>query len=250
MKVKIKSKTKINKFIYGNVLKNKTAHTFVVFLSGFSGSKDLTLFKKATQEFFKHKFDTLAVDFCVDNDDAHPKKNALKLEDISFLIYIRELKNIIDIYSKKYSRIVFVGHSFGAIVAMLFLVKNKGYAKNTELVLWEPSLLPWNKKEMEKDFVFDNKKKLFYEKKTNIVINKVFYKELASKRSLDTFKVLNKRACIVAAEGSADKDAERYFLKIRNKKSSKLIIIKNTDHFFNGKKAQAELFKKTIDYIK
>ncbi len=60
---------------------------------------------------------------------------------------------------------------------------------------------------------------------------------------------LNANACIIAAENSADKDAENYYSKISDKKSSKLFIIKKTSHSFEGKKVQKKLFEETIDFL-
>lgn len=250
MKIKIKSKKLKRKFIYGDFLENKSATTLVVFLSGFSGGMGFSLFKNASVNFFKNRFSTVELNFCNDNDVKHQKIDAPTLEQMSFSVYITELKNILDFFGKKYSKVVLIGHSFGAVVSILFLSKYKKYAKNTELVLWEPSLLPWKKEWMEQDFIFDAKKRLYIGKNGREVMNKLFYRECIDiKNTANLLQLLKKRACIITAENGAHKDAKKYFSKVQGEKSSKFFIIKGTGHLFEGRKAQKELFEKTIAFL-
>ena len=250
MEIKIKSKSKKGRHIYGILSRNKKATTLVVFLSGFSGSKELPLFKKASKEFLHNNFSTLRLNFCRDHDDKYQKNGTLKPEDLSLSVYISELKNIIDTLGKDYLNIILVGHSFGAVISILFLDKYKKYRKNTELILWDPTLLPWKKKTMKTDFLFNPKRGLYYGRKTKEIMNKVFYKEcLSIKNTAITLRALNKGVCIIAAEHGGGQDARKYFLKINDRKNSKLFIIKNTGHCFESKKAQKELFDRTIKFL-
>lgn len=250
MKIKIKSKKLKRKFIYGDFFENKNATTLVVFLSGFSGGMGFSLFKNASVDFFKSGFSTMELNFCNDINDKHQKIDSPKLEDMNFSIYSAELKNVIDSLCKKYSKIVLIGHSFGAVISILFLSKYKKYAKNTELILWDPSLLPWKKEWMEQDFMFDAKKRLYVGKNGREVMNKLFYKECINiKNTANILQSLKKKVCIITAKNGAHKDAEKYFSKIRRIRNSKLIIIKNTGHLFTEKHAQKKLFKKTIDFL-
>ena len=93
MKIKIKSKTKKGKFIYGNFLKNKDAGMTIILLSGFSGSREFLLFKHASDFFLKNGYNTIRFNFCSDPDDSSQKTDALKLEQMSFSVYMKELKN-------------------------------------------------------------------------------------------------------------------------------------------------------------
>ena len=246
MKIKIKSKKIKNKFIYGDILENKKATTLVIFLSGFSGSQHLPLFKSAAQIFFKNGFSTLRFNFCNDSDDTHKEILSIKMQELSFQIYIAEMKNIIDTFSDKYSNIVIVGHSFGTVIALLFLNKFK---KKDNLVLWEPTLLPWKKEWMEEDFIFNDRKKLYIGKEKDEILNKTFYKELIRVDTVSLLKSLSQKTCIIAVEKSADKDAKKYFSKLKNKKFSELLIIKKSNHLFSGKHVQKILFKKTLDFL-
>jgi len=250
MNTKIQSKTIKGKYLHVDVRENKKFTTLVIFISGFSGSKDLPLFKVAQKIFFDHGYSSLRLNFCNDDTDKNPFRDALKLEDLNFGIYLRELKNIIDHFHNRYSEIVLVGHSFGAAIAVLFLAKYKKYFGSTKLVFWDQSHLPWDKKEMSKDFVFNKKTKIHTEKVSGISINDKFYKELIWTDTLKVFSSLRKDACIVAAKNSADKDAQKYFAKVKNKKNSKLVIIRKTGHLFKEAKAQEELFKATLDFLK
>jgi len=234
--MKIQSVTRKNKFLYGDFLKNEQATTLVIFLSGFSGSKELPLFKTVSSKFFKKGFSTLQLNFCTDSDDTYKKSDALKTTDMSFSVYVKELKNVID--SLHYSELVFIGHSFGAIISMIFLNKYKKYAKNARLVLWDPTLLPCEKKDIDMD------------KDLLKMINKTLYTELIHTDSVKLFRSLHKKSCIIAAKNSADKDARKYALHTKNGVITKLHVIKNTNHCFDGIKAQKELVEETLHFIK
>jgi predicted alpha/beta-fold hydrolase len=252
MEIKIKSKKFKNKFIYGDILEYKNANTLVVLLSGFSGSAELPLFKKISLNFYQKGFSTLRLSFCNDEDNIDNKTDAFEIWEMSFSVYITELKNIFDSIGKKYSTIVLVGHSFGAPISIMFLNKHKKYASKTKLVLWDPSLLPYQKRLMDKAFVFDPIKKLYFEKgsKNLCIFNKKFYKELSETQSTaEILGKLNHDACIVGAGKGAGKDAKKYFAKIQNKKSSALSIIKGANHMFYGKRIQKELLDKTIKFL-
>lgn len=244
IKMDIKIKTNKNKYIYGNIAKGKNSKTLVVFMSGFSGSADFNLFKKASESFLRKGFDSLRFDFF----SKHTK--AFKPQDMSFDLYVSELRNIVDHLKKDYSKTVLIGHSFGTIISILFLNKYRKYSKNTGLIFWEPTLLPWKEKYMKEDFVFDKDKKLYMSKNSDEIMNEKFYQECIKTKGTDTiFGALNTSTLIIAARDSADKDAKKYFSKIKDKQNSKLYILDNTNHFFDGIETQKELFKKTISYL-
>jgi len=206
----------------------------------------LPLFINATEIFRKSGFDTLRINLC--NEDIQ-KRNALDIKDLDLSFYSSELKNVIEKLPKKYLEFIFVGHSFGAIMSILFLFNNKKYLKNTKLVLWDQSRLPWSKKAMDKIFAIDSEKTL-KNQGNKIAINGKFYKELGSVDSVGIFHSLHKNACIVTAEGSTDTDAKKYYRATPDKAKSKYYVLKKTNHLFSGKKAQKELFEKTLKFIK
>ena len=248
MQIEIKTKTFKEKFIYVDFSENKKATKLAVFMSGFSGSLDMSLLKSASEYFFQKGFSTARVGFCNDSSE-EKRKNALETKDLSLSTYTTELKNIIEHLGKKYSEIVLVGHSFGAIISILFLERYRGYLKHTKLILWDPSLLPWKKEWMEGDFTFDKERRIYSEKNSKTEINEYFYMELMQTNSSAILASLNTNACIIAAENSADKDAENYYSKISDKISSKLFIIKKTSHLFEGRKVQKELLEETINFL-
>ena len=250
MEIKIKSTKFRNKFIYGDILENKKAQSIVIFLSGFSGSKNLPLFKKSSKEFLKSEFGVIRLNFCNDSDDKTQKLLALNPKDMTFSTYTSELKNIFDNFSKKYRTVILIGHSFGAVISILFLDKYKNYKKNTKVVLWEPSLLPWKKEWLEEDFYFDKTKQVYFGKKTKETLNKTFYKECAkTEDTSEIFRRLSMNACIIAVKNIAEKNAIKYFLKVPNKNNSKLLIMKGTGHLFGDKNSQKKLFQETINYL-
>jgi alpha/beta superfamily hydrolase len=236
--MKIESKKFKGKFIYGDFLENERATKLAIFMSGFSGSKNLPLFKTTSDQFFKKDFSVVRFNFCNDDGDSDPKIDAPEIKDMSFSVYIAELKNIIDKLGGGYSRITLIGHSFGAVISILFLAKYKKYTNNIDLVLWDPTLLPWDKKGAEEDL-----------KNGEIEVNTTFLQELTSIDSVNIFGLLNKNICIIAAENTTDEDAENYFLKTPNKNLSELHIIKEANHFFDGEEVQRQLIAKTLGFL-
>ncbi len=247
--MKLKVKLNKDKFVYTE-FEDNSSETLVVLMSGFSGGLYLPLFIQATKFFSKVGLDVLRVNFCIDEDDEIKPEDAFSVENMSFSFYQTTLKNVLDRLSGKYSKIILVGHSFGAIISISFLEKYQEYRNRCEIVFWDQSHLPWDKKEMANDFMFDDNKKLFIEKETNLALDCEFYNELTSFNSLETFASLGKNACIIAAENSANIDAQKYWDDISDKKTSVFKVIKNTNHFFEGSKSQQELFDITLDYVK
>jgi dienelactone hydrolase len=255
MELKIRSKKLKGKYIYADIVEHKDATTLVVFLSGFSGSKELPLFKNASDEFAKNGFSTLRINFCGDEDDKHQNADAPEILEMSFSVYITELKNVLDLVGKKYFTIVLVGHSFGAPISVMFLNKYKKYALKTTLIIWDPTLLPWKKEWMEEDYSLDSLKKLYIEKdsKNPETINETFYQEFINmKNTAKIFGALNQKTCIIGAEKGIIKNTEEYFSKLTKcaRKSSKLLFIKGANHLFDGKRVQKELFEKTLGFLK
>jgi len=248
MKFKIKSKTNNTKFIYGNVRQNKEADALIIVMSGYCGGENFNLNIKTTQYFYKHGFSVLRLNFC--NNRKNPYRiDALQLEVMDFDVYTTELKHIIDHFSQSYSHIILIGHSFGAIISILFLEKFNNYKNKIRLVLWDQSLLPWPKQIMEQEFIINKQQRVYTEKGTGLRLNKKFYNSLIETDILKNFSKLNIPTCIIAARHSADIDAKKYFSKIKNKKRSEIHIIKNTGHLFEERKAQDELFSITEQFI-
>jgi len=210
----------------------KNAKGLVIFLSGLTGDRDLPLFKKASVYFVKNNFSTLKINICTTST----------LKDMTFSVYAERLRDVCVHFDKKYPKIILVGHSFGAIIALMFFSLYKKYSKSASIILWDPSLLPWKKKWMEEDFSFNKKTKLYQGKHARETINAVFYNECIKTNSVNIFRSLCPTSLVIAAENSADKDAKKY--------SSKATLIKKTDHYFSGTKAQKQLFEASVNFLK
>ncbi len=249
MKFKIKSKKIKNRFIYGDLLENKKAKNLIIFMSGFSGSREYPLFKASSKFFFNKDFSVITFNFCNEGNGSG-QKDVIRPEEMKFPIYKEELKNVIDSFGKRYSRLILVGHSFGAVVSILFLNKYRKYLENAELILWEPSLLPWKKEWMKADFYLDKNKKIYHAKHSEEVMNRNFYQEcIKIENTAKTFRSLRKAACIIAVKNFAEKNAKKYFTKIANKNKSKFLIMRGTEHSFKGKKYQTKLFNETLNFL-
>ena len=247
MKISIELKNK--KKIFGEFLRCENADEVVVFLTWFSGGGDTSLLISASKKFFLARKSTFRFNFY------GTESSSLKLKDVDFNLYLLSLKQIVDYFSENNKKIVLVGHSFGAIISILFLKKYPEYKKNTKLVLWDPAILPFTKEMVDNLFIFNKVKKLYCMKtgKTNnlkIEINEKMYKDLyMTENTVDVFSSLNIDACIVGAEKGAYKNAEEYFSKTIHKKTAKFFIINKTGHLFGNRLAKKELFSKTIDFL-
>jgi len=242
MKIKIESKTKKGRFISGHYLKESQAERIMILMSGFDGGMNSPLIINSTLFFNKLKNNTFRFNFC-------DKNKGLRLSDLTFSNYILELKNIIDYFYKKHEKISLIGHSFGAVLAIMFLNKYKSYSRKIDLILWEPTMLPWKRKWMEEDYIFDSKINLYHNKYQKEIINKKLYEECVKTDTRKLISNINLPVCIIVAKNSADMDARKYFLKLKNKKMSQLVIVDNTDHSFSDKKSQKFLFNSTQNFL-
>jgi hypothetical protein len=142
-----------------------------------------------------------------------------------------------------------VGHSFGAIASMAFLKKYKTYAKKTELIFWDPSILPWSTKIMKSVFIFDKDTQLYKVKGSTEKINNTFYRELNTTNSVSLFKSLKKSAYIIAAEKGVGVQAKKYITVLTGKTALLFFLIKRASHMFGSKKSRGALFKKTLQFL-
>ncbi len=252
MKLKIRSTKLKDRYIYIDIDKQNKSTTLVVVLSGLSGNDSRSLTKKTCGMFGDRRIDTLRINFCNDDKPKNHKTDALNIEQMSLLVYTSVLKEVLGAMKEKYSHIVFVAHSFSAPVVINFLQKNFKYQKNTTLILWDPSLLPWGRKTMEEVFVFNKEKNLFVQKETSrpLTINRIFYKELlGTKNTASILKKINIPVLIIGAEKGAKEDAQAYFVKIQNKRSAVFHVIKKADHLFKEKNIRKELLNRTIAFL-
>jgi len=246
MKLKIKSAFFRDKYIYTDLLENSNSKALIIFMSGFSGSMNLPLFKKAESYFYEAGYSTLRINFCHESEDGKKLPDSLDQEQMSLSVYASELKGVINNLIS-YKNIVLIGHSFGAVISLYFLSKFEKYSKKIKLAMWDQSLLPWSIKDMEKIFTYDDQEKLYKTKDNDLSINSDFYNDFLKTDSIDIFKNISVDYCLIAAKGSGDKDAKKYFEA--RKLGTELHIIPGTGHMFGNKKAQRELFDRTLAFI-
>ena len=187
--------------------------TLAVFMSGLDGDMESPLLKKASKEFSKRGYSTIRFNFFTN-----------EMKKFSFKVYLQTLRELL--MSLKYQRYVFVGHSFGAIISILFLNKFKSYKNKSELIIWEPSLLPWKKEGLEDDFPG---------------LNKTFTRELTTINTAKIFKSLKKKSCLIASSDSSGSYIRKY---------GEAFIIKKGGHLLLDPKVQKQLFAQTFDFLK
>ncbi len=249
MNKKIPSKKIKGKYIYFSLKKVKNSNTLMVFMTGLSGGMTFPLFQNAEEYFSQLQYSVLRFNFCrEENDERHPK-NEIELNKYHFNLYTTELHNLLEKVPAKFDKIVFMGHSFGAIITLLFLEKFPKYKKVSRCVFWEPSNLPWSKKVMKNVYDFDEDTGLYKDRESAESINPTFFKEVTTVNSINLFKKIWIDACIICASGSQDKFGKKYFSNTKNKSKSLYHVIENTDHSFGGNKVQNELFKVTQKWL-
>lgn len=245
MKIKIKG-TK-GEIITGDYLEKDESNTVIVFLSGLTGGRTSRLVSDSSLFFFKNGFSTFSFDFF------NPTSKSVLQLNFSIYDYLGILKGIINFFNNKYSRIVLVGHSFGAVISILFLNKYRS-CLNMEIILWDPSILSQITNWISGYFKYDTNKRLYYGigGGKRIIANDIFYSSLLDfKDSTYILELLNPKTCIIGAEKGASENAKQYFSKLhgKNKTSSYFSIIKRAGHLFGSKIAQKELFKKTLYFL-
>ena len=117
-----------------NLFQNDASDTFYVIMSGISGGKD--------EPFVQYLFNTLkeygsavSIQFANDpfyHDDALPDMNAMSMEN-----YFAGIDEAIKaaIQDRKFVRIIFVAHSFSALITAYYLYERKDTSAKTQLAL-------------------------------------------------------------------------------------------------------------------
>ncbi len=232
------------KIIYNYANNNKD--TLIVAESGISGSIDSSLVRSATTHL-KRGGDILSIQYCSDMD--FDNKNYFQMKDLT----LAEYKNIFEqVYSeingKKYKKIIYIGHSFQALVSLYILNKGKEEIKSKlNLILWDPSTSQNIVESVQK--YFDKIGDSYQADKVGKVYKTIFSKriiqELKDFDSIKHFKSIKKSTLMICAENAGVHISEVYL----GNKSTQYTIIKNSGHMFGATKCRRELLKVTREYI-
>ncbi len=105
------------------------SNSIIIFVHGFLGRANDHIFFNGARYFSDKGFATYRFDFY------HHKANCRDMSDSSFQVHIEDLNKVIEYFENKYSRVILVAHSLGALVT-IFSDKAKKY----KVVLWDPAL--------------------------------------------------------------------------------------------------------------
>lgn len=244
----VSSVTNPYKRIYYDLKKSDNSETLVVFLSGFSGSRDFPFLQDMSQMFLGGDYSTLRLNFCTDSEDTVVYPDTLDLSEINFSVYRKELDNLLAyLCFKKY---IFIGHSFGVPVCIDFLSYYPSFLEKSQVVFWEPSLLPWSRDTFFEFFTYDIETGLYVSNDKKEHLSAKFFNEIVTHDSAKQFSSLTTSVCIISAKGSCDNEAEQYITRAPINSHAEHIILENTDHCFQGVGIYETLFKKTLNYLK
>lgn len=227
---------------------NPQASILCVMLSGFSGAMNMPLFLSARNFFNKQSMDVLRIHFCHEPADATVYDNEFDLEDYSLEKYATELNAVIQNKATTYKKIIFIGHSFGAVVCIKYFSM---YHPTTSFyfIMWDPSELPWSSDLLHHMYTYDEKTQLYQDVEDGQKIKPVFYQELQTFDSVLEFSKLDINACIILPQNNDTESISRYLTEYNVLKRLELHTIANTDHLFSNSEARDELFGITLNYI-
>jgi len=238
MQKNIKIKTGDKKFyIHGTLNYKRITKKIVIFVHGTSGGQNEHQFFNAVDFFNKRGVATFRFDLY------SWLKKARKLHDCSLGVHIQDLNTVVKHFSKTYSQIYLVGHSWGGPVVLESDLK-----KVQKIILWDSSI---NLSKIKDIYHYDKKLKSYViEDGIKFVINKRItedfdkngdYKEIAEKIDIPV-KV------ICAGKGILYKDWTKAIKGFNLK--SELCLIKEASHCFDEEGAEESLFKETYKWIK
>lgn len=246
----MKQKVLENKFIYFDLHEKSGSDTLLVIMSGISGGKESFLIRKSLQFFRKYNLDILCINFC--KDDLFDKSDCPRMHELTFPLYIEGLRRCIESSNKKYRDTIFIGHSFSAIILILFLKKYSSLLRCSKLILWDPSIPSQINSSIKDNFIFDKVKNIYKTKDVKYKflpkLSKKFVEDLEKNTDIgDTLRTLDVVVLSVGAEKGAKDNAIYYSNSVKGEKLFK--IIKNTGHMFGANVAKKELFNSTIEFI-
>ncbi|HUY62360.1 MAG TPA: hypothetical protein VMV50_01025 [Candidatus Paceibacterota bacterium] len=117
-----------------NTARNDATDTLYVIISGISGGKDEPLVQYLFDALKKHG-STISIQFANDplyHDDSLPDMNAMSMED-----YFSDLDEAIEVASQKRkpAQIIFVAHSFSAVIVAYYLGSRRSTLSTTRYAL-------------------------------------------------------------------------------------------------------------------
>jgi len=238
-KIKIKTSDKRH-IIYGTLNNKKKSDKLIIFVHGFTGNQNEHQFYNAARFFPSKGFDTFRFDLY------SYEKGARALGKCSMADHASDLNSVLEYFKNKYRKINIVGHSLGCPVILL-----SDISQSNSLVLWDSSILPWEKTLFKKEAKFNKALNSYvFNWGIDVVISKEMCRELFNfsdmRKMIKNIKTPIK--FIVAEKGMLAKKNKSLFISANEPKD--FAIIKSASHTFEEEGAEEDLFNETLKWLK
>ena len=208
----------------------------IVFVHGLSGNQHEHQYFNAVSYFNNNGFDVLRFDF-------YPRvHNARPLRESSITTHVQDLETIVNHFASLYKKIILVGHSMWALVAL-----KADMSHISSLIIWDPAT-PLHTIE-EKNGIFDKPMdKYIFQWGIDIIISKEMVEEW---RTIDIASLIDAipLPCAFIFAWDLKKYHDWKSLLDASPKKYPVTIIDHSSHRFVEKGALQKLFEATLSYL-
>lgn len=221
--------------LYGT-LDTEDNDTLIIFVHGLSGKEKEYLYFNAAAYFPQRGADTFRFSF-------YPKKQgARSLSESSLTTHVHDLKKVIEYFKPEYSKVVLIGHSFGALVIL-----KSDLSDIYKILLWDPT--PECKSIESKNGEYNDALDAYIlHWGMDIIVSKELIEEW---KNVNVKKLVSKLQVpckfIFAANYNKRKLWEPYFKHIKTEWDE--ISIEGATHEFDEEDIHEKLFTETLNWI-
>lgn len=210
----------------------------VILVHGFTGHKDEHIFYNSSKFFVDKGYSVFRFNLYAHN------KGARNFENTSISIHGEDISKVVNFFTKDYKEIFVIGHSFGGTSLLFTEEKNiSGF------IFWDASYIEVEKE--RKDFTYIKELDIYsLDFGMRILVGKRYVEELLSFPDCgELVAKITKPIYFIGASKGGNKMVNKYFKKSKSK-TKKTDIINGADHCFNKHEHEADLIKKTFEWIK
>lgn len=217
---------------------SEEGHKVLTLIPGLFGDADELLMKKAESFFLSKGYSVLILN----------PYNKFDSVNVTFDQMLKTIKDTFNDLFYQHYKIIPIGHSFGALLVLLFLKKEKTHEYFNRYVMWDPTLLPVPKGAADEIFDFQNNQIFLKQEGGDVLINETFFNELTNTVVDKLDLPPSQYASVIFAEKGAHNHYYRDYKKMMPK-NTKFVVVDNADHVFSGEKNQRDLFEKTLSFL-
>lgn len=226
--------------------------TAVIFLHGFPASNNYSVSTRIGDSLEKLNYLVLRFDFSGTNTSEGEFENKLMSKEVDDIKYAIDFLQL----NYNYEKLILVGHSTGAIDAVLYsyqderidkLVLLGGVGNLKEAVSYDFSDEDVNEFLTKGYYTFKTENHWTFNKK----LNKAFYDEFFTLDVLGSLSQFENQVLIIHGENDEDVPATKDPIELNEAaKDSKLVIIKNADHKFLDTEHWKEFITEVDSFIR